>query len=90
MILEYMNRKSTAMLPSLVIFACLGCVLGQEPDLSCWLQSRQEATGTGLIGRPGTALDLLGSKSTSTQARINELRARMKEEARQGTLWKEH
>ena len=65
----------SAMFLSLVIFALFGHVLGQESDPSCWLQSRQPET---------TALDLLGSKSTSTQARINELRARMKEEARQG------
>ena len=75
------------MFGSLVIFACLGRVLGQEPDLSCWLQSRQpETTGekATAIEPPRTALDLLGSKSTSKQARIDELRAKMKEEARQG------
>lgn len=71
----------SAMFRSLVIFACLGHVLG-ESDPSCWLQSRPTGTGqdSAIRSRPGTDLDLLGSKSTSTQARLNELRARMKEE----------
>lgn len=71
----------SAMFRSLVIFACLGHVLG-ESDPSCWLQSRPTGTGqdSAIRSRPGTDLDLLGSKSTSTLARLNELRARMKEE----------
>ena len=75
----------SAMFRSLVIFACLGHVLG-ESDPSCWLQSRPTGTGqdSAIRSRPGTDLDLLGSKSTSTLARLNELRARMKEEAPQG------
>eukprot|EP00435_Cladocopium_sp_Y103_P018585 s3942_g4.t1 len=77
-----MNRIHicAAMFRSLVILACIRHVLGQESDLSCWLQSHQQETTGGRTDRPGTALDLLGSKATSTQARIKELRARMQEE----------